>query len=137
MCICQLLKVMDYHLENEESNYIPTLPLVLVSIQHCCYYREELYLLLFILFEFREKVVMVTYTVSSSLSLFASAWEWRPQVHDVRQLPAADSLPRWRQDHVRGLPERPPHIWWVWCDRCSHSLCVYFIISFLQPKAYM
>lgn len=64
---------MDYHLENEESNYIPTLPLVLVSIQHCCYYREELYLLLFILFEFREKVVMLTYTVSSSLSLFASA----------------------------------------------------------------
>lgn len=66
---------------------------------------------------------MGSYCLFVSLSLVTAAWKWRSQVHVGRQLQAAYSLPWRRQDHVRSLPERPPHIWCVGWGEISTQLC--------------
>lgn len=137
-------KVMDYHLENKESSFIPTLPLVLVSIQHCCYFIEELYLLLFILF--REEVV--TYKVSSSLSpslrlsmRVGAAGPWcatAPSCWLITMM-----MPR---PCTRSSREASTYLvgmmWQMFTLSLSLTLTdfllpqgVYFVIAFLQPKA--
>lgn len=55
---------------------------------------------------------------------------WRSQVHDGRQLQAADSLPRRCPDLVRGLPEGPSHLWWVWCQVFSRTANGFILQTF-------